>query len=80
MLENEYSIKTKPDSPGNRQANSIVERVHKLLGNLVHIYNLQETYVDDTNPWVGNPSGISLCGAIYIPQYERKNSRPDSLW
>ena len=53
MIENEYGIKTKPVSPGNPQANIIVEIINQVLGNLVRTYNLQETYVDDAHPWSG---------------------------
>ena len=27
--------------------------IHQALGNLVRTYNLQETYVDDADPWMG---------------------------
>ena len=53
MIENEYGIKTKPVSPGNLQANAIVEIIHQVIGSLVRTYNLQETYVDDAHPWLG---------------------------
>ena len=50
MIEQEYGIKTKPDSPGNTQAKITIERIHQVLGNIVCKYNLQEIYVDDTDP------------------------------
>ena len=53
LIENEYGIKTKPASPGNPQANTIIERTHQVLGNLIHTYNLQETYVDDADLYMG---------------------------
>ena len=53
FIENEYGIKTKPASLGNPQENATIERLHQLLGNLVSTYNLQETYVDDADPWMG---------------------------
>ena len=52
-MEYEYFIKTKPASPGNPQANAIVEIIHEVLGNLVRTYHLQETYVNDADPWMG---------------------------
>ena len=52
MIENKYGIKTKPDSPGKPKANATIERIHKVLGNLVHTYNLQEIYVDDADPFM----------------------------
>ena len=53
MIENEYGIKTNPVSPGNSHANTIIKIIHQVLGNLVRTYNLQETYIDDADPWMG---------------------------
>ena len=54
MREREYGIKTKPDFSGNTQANTTIEIIHQVLGNLVRTYNLHETYVDDADPRMGN--------------------------
>ena len=59
MIENEYGVKTKPDSPGNRQENAIISRINQVLGNLVRTYHLQETYVDDADPWMGIPEAAT---------------------
>ena len=53
MIEIEYGIKSNPDYSGNPQAKSIIEIIHQVLGNLVRIYNLQETYVDEAEPRMG---------------------------
>ena len=53
MIEQEYGIKTKPYSPDNPQANTTIERIHQVLGNLGSTSNLQETYVYDADPWMG---------------------------
>ena len=50
MIEQEYGIKTKPDSSRNPQANAIIERIHQVLGNLVRSFNLHDTYVHDDDP------------------------------
>ena len=34
LIANEYGIKTNPDSTGNPQLNAIIDRIHKVLGNL----------------------------------------------
>ena len=47
-MENEYRIKIKPVSNRNPQENATIERIYQVLGNLVHMYNLQATYADDT--------------------------------
>ena len=53
LIEQQYGIKTKPASPGNTQANTTIEIIHQVLGNIVRTYNLQEKYVDDADPWMG---------------------------
>ena len=40
LIEQEYGIKTKPTSPRNPQEDATIERIHPVLGNLVHTYNL----------------------------------------
>ena len=53
MIENEYGIKAKPASPGNPQANVIVERIHQVLGDILCTFNLQEIYLDEADQWMG---------------------------
>ena len=43
LCEKEYGIKVKMATTANPQANSIVERVHQTLGNMVRSLNLQES-------------------------------------
>ena len=59
-----YGIKTNPSSPGNPQANVTIERIHQVLGNLARTYNLQETYVDYVDPFMG-----ILAAAAFSVQY-----------
>ena len=53
LIEDKYGINTKPYSSKNTQLSSIIEKIHKVLDNLVCTYNIQETYVDDTDPLMG---------------------------
>ena len=53
MIENKYGINIKPASSGNPYVSVIIDRIHQVLGNLVRTYNLQETYVDDSETWMG---------------------------
>ena len=43
---------TKHSPQGNPQANATIERIHQVLSNIVRTYNIQETYVDDSDPWM----------------------------
>ena len=38
-------------SSENPQAKATIERIHQVLGNLVHSYHLQETYTDYADPY-----------------------------
>ena len=53
MMENDYRILCIPISTRNPQANTIVERVHDTIGNIIHTFNFQEIDVEDENPWEG---------------------------
>jgi hypothetical protein len=53
MLKNDYGIKCKPTTVRNPQANTMVERVHQVDGNIIHTFELQDNYLDEDNPWKG---------------------------
>ena len=74
MIEQEYGIKTKPVSSGNPQANATLERIHQVLGNLVRTYNLQETYVDDSGPWMGTVASSAFAVQITYCHNKQKSA------
>ena len=47
LIETEYGITTKPSTLGNTMSNTILERIHQVLGNLVRTFNIQQTYIDE---------------------------------
>jgi transposase InsO family protein len=53
MLVNDYGIKRKPITVRNPQANAIVERVHQVIGNIIHTFELQDNYLDEEDPLKG---------------------------
>jgi transposase InsO family protein len=53
MLINDYGIKHRPITVRNPQANAIVERVHQVIGNMIHTFELQDNYLDEEDPWKG---------------------------
>lgn len=53
MLRNDYGIKSKPITIRNPQANAIVERVHQTIGNIIRTFELENNYLDETDPWTG---------------------------
>ena len=44
LIEMEYGIISKPSTSVNPMSNSILERIHQVLGNLVRTHNITQTY------------------------------------
>ena len=65
LIEEEYRIKYKPISSGNKNPNAILEIIQSILGNLLQKYNIKETYVDEDNAWIRILSVAAF--AIYLP-------------
>ena len=60
LIEQEYGIKTKTASSRNPQANTIIERIHQVLGNIIRSFNLHDTYVDEADPWMGILAAVAF--------------------
>jgi hypothetical protein len=61
MIKNDYGIKGKPITVRNPQANTIVERVHQtIVGNIVRTFELENTYLDEEDPWKGMLSAAAF--------------------
>ena len=73
LIEQEYVIKSKPDSSGNPQAKDITEIIHQVLGNLLHFYDLQETYIDYYEPWMGILAAADLLVGTRYHQTKQKS-------
>ena len=52
IIETEYGITAKPNTSGNSTSNAILEQIPQVLGNLVHTFNIRETYVEEENTWL----------------------------
>jgi transposase InsO family protein len=53
MIKSDYGIKGKPIMVRNPQANTIVERVHQVIGNIIQTFELESNYLDEDDPWKG---------------------------
>ena len=48
----EYGITAKPITSVNPISNSVLERIHQVLGNLVRTFNIStQAYVENNYPW-----------------------------
>jgi hypothetical protein len=50
MCEN-YSIKAKPTTSHNPQANSIIEQVHKVINTMLRSFDLEKENLEEDNPF-----------------------------
>ena len=53
MITDDYGIRVKSITSRNPQANSILERVHQTIGNILRTFKIQDMVLDDNNPWDG---------------------------
>ena len=47
IIQADYSITVKPITSRNPQANSILERVHQTIGNIIRTFKVQDMELDD---------------------------------
>ena len=51
----ECDITNKLSTSGNTMFNAALERIHRVIENLVRVLNIStQTYVDKNDPWTGN--------------------------
>ena len=54
MVKNDYGVKKKPITTRNPQANSIIERIHQTIGNIIRTIQVNESEViNEKDPWLG---------------------------
>ena len=53
MVRNDYGIKAKPITTRNPQANSIIERIHQTISNMIRTFCVHEAEIDKNDPWSG---------------------------
>eukprot|EP00957_Ditylum_brightwellii_P142319 10842978-Ditylum_brightwellii.AAC.1 len=51
MIANNYVVKKKPITARNPQANSIIERIHQTIGNMIRSFEVHDTTIDEKDPW-----------------------------
>ena len=51
LIQNEYWIKAKFATKANHQANYILERIHQVVANPVHTFDLKNNYIGKYDLW-----------------------------
>ena len=49
----DYGITKRPITKRNPQANSIIERIHQTIGNILRTFRVQKNELDEEDPWGG---------------------------
>ena len=75
MLEEEYGITKKPITKRNPQANSIIERVHQTIGNMIRTFSVHSS--NDDNPGDGILSAIAF--AVRATAHTTTRATPSQL-
>ena len=65
MMANDYGIPCNSIRSRNSQANTIVERAHQTIGNMICTLNIQQLDIDNENPWEGIHSSIMFTILTY---------------
>ena len=60
LIKNEYGIKTKQTTVKNPQANSVLERIHQVLLNMLRTFELEDRELDKDDPWTGILSAVAF--------------------
>jgi hypothetical protein len=60
MMRDDYGVKRKPITTRNPQANAIIERVHKTIGEMIRTFSLSEAELDEKDPWSGMLAAIAF--------------------
>ena len=53
MVKDDYSIKKRPITTRNPQANAIIERIHQTLGNIIRTFELHQDQEVTQDSWEG---------------------------
>ena len=78
MVINDYGIKRKVISTQNPQANSVMERTHQTLANIIRTLEVQDNpYLDENDPW----SGILMAAvfALHLTYHTTLQAMPGQL-
>eukprot|EP00957_Ditylum_brightwellii_P129339 9866439-Ditylum_brightwellii.AAC.1 len=58
MIPSDDGMKKKPTTARNPQANSIIERTHQTIGNMVRSFEVHGTNIHEKDPWTGILSAV----------------------
>ena len=60
LIKDEYGIEKKLMTTQNPQANSILERIHQTIGNMIRTFEVHNNQLDEDDPWSGILAAIAF--------------------
>ena len=69
----DYGITKRPITKRNPQANSIIERIHQTIGNILRTFRVQENELDEEDPWGGILSATMFATRATVHTTLQKN-------
>jgi transposase InsO family protein len=81
ILKNDYGIKRKPITIRNPQANTVVERVHQAIGDIICTFELQDNYLDGEGPWKGilSTTAFTIQSTYYLTTLQKAPQRMENI-
>eukprot|EP00957_Ditylum_brightwellii_P170122 12949383-Ditylum_brightwellii.AAC.1 len=58
IILKDYGVKKRHITVRNHQANSMIERIHQTIGNIMRLFEVHSTDTNEKDPWTGIPSAI----------------------
>eukprot|EP00957_Ditylum_brightwellii_P069746 5296610-Ditylum_brightwellii.AAC.1 len=58
MILKNYGVKKRPITVMNPQDNIIIERIHQTIGNMIRLFEVHSTDIDEKDPWIGILSAV----------------------
>eukprot|EP00957_Ditylum_brightwellii_P131456 10026330-Ditylum_brightwellii.AAC.1 len=66
MILKDYGVKKRPITVRNTQANSIIERMHQTIGNMMRSFDVHSTGIDEKDPWTGILSSVRFATRLTV--------------
>eukprot|EP00957_Ditylum_brightwellii_P211690 15366469-Ditylum_brightwellii.AAC.1 len=67
IIASAYGVKKKPITARNPQANSIIERIHQTIGNMIGSFEVHDTSIDEKDPWTWKLSAVIFATIATVP-------------
>eukprot|EP00957_Ditylum_brightwellii_P208453 15357515-Ditylum_brightwellii.AAC.1 len=66
MVTSNYGVKKKPITARNPKANSIIERIHLTVGNMIRPFEVHGTSIVEKDPWTGILSAVRFATRVTV--------------